>query len=280
MTPIWLVQEDVFKEECFPSAHHLSSLFSTLDKNDTKYHVYKYIPFSTELQLPCDLGNFVLTYGSLNLIKQVKRTTSWIPGYWCNFEAFRCLHYYAHYGKYLLNKDYAIMPFGELIRRKEELYQQFGDPLFIRPDKGDKPFTGQCITHHEFDSQTKFLLNYCDPELTIIVSSTKKITREWRFIVSGNQVITGSLYIENDDFRENIHQLTESGDAYDYACMVAQEKWKPDPMFAVDIAETSDGLRMLEINSFSASGFYACDKNKIVLEANRVALLELTDIYS
>lgn len=268
----WLVQDDVFRE-------NLGPLLSALDSNNSPYYVYKYIPFSRELETPLDADPCVLAYGSLNLIKIIQRTKPWIPGSWCNFEAFRCLNYYAHYGKYLLNKDYAIVPLGELIRQKDELYERFGDPLFVRPDKGDKPFTGHSIAHYEFNSQTRFLLDQpaASPELTVIVSSFKKITREWRFIVSGDRVVTGSLYILNDDFRDRVHTLCESGEAFDFAQSVAKDKWKPDPMFSVDVAETPDGLGLLEINSFSCSGFYAADKNKIVQEANRVAVLEIED---
>lgn len=272
MNPNWLIQEDVFNED-------FSDLYSALDKQNNKYHVYKYIPFSSELITPLDDSDCVITYGSLNLAKIVQRTKKWIPGCWCNFENFRCLNYYAYYGKYLLNKDYSAIPLLEIIRLKEELYQRYGDPIFVRPDKGDKPFTGHTINYYEFESQIKYLLSLptCYEQLIVLVSSNKNIKRESRFIVSGKQVITGSVYIENNDFKDRVRSLCECGDAFEFAKNVAQENWEPDPVYVIDVAETSDEIGLLELNSFSCSGFYASDKNKIVEAVNLQAINEFND---
>lgn len=270
----WFIQEDVFKED-------FASFFGALKKSNTEYFVYKHIPFSNSLSEsnPFKDEDCVIAYGSLNLIKIIKRTTKWIPGYWCDLDKLKCMSYFAHFGKYLFNSDYIIIPFNELIRRKNEIYEKFGNCIFLRPDRGDKPFSGHIIRLKDFESQMKFLecLPYCSPELPIIVSSYKKIDREFRFVVSGDRVITGSLYIEKQEIMEH-PVCVESGNAFNFAEQVAREKWKPDPMFVIDVCESENKVGLLEINSFSCSGFYASDKQKIVNESNKVAISQWLEV--
>lgn len=265
----WLVQEDIFKED-------LSDLFRALELNGNPYYIHKYVPFESEQATPFDAEQCVIVYGSLNLVRRIKRTKPWIPGYWCNFDAFCCQNYYAHYGKYLINRNYLMLPLKEVLRRKEELYDLFGDPLFVRPDAGDKPFTGFAVPRRLFESEINFLLSHpsCYPEILVVVAPFRKILNEWRFVVS-DRVVTGSLYLSND---EEKHGLCENGSAFDFAQKILSENWKPDPIFVIDICETNNEIGLLEINSFSCSGFYAADKNKIVQEAARLALLELEDL--
>lgn len=265
----WLLQTDVFDEE-------MSDFISAIERNNCKYHIYKYIPFLENLVTPFDNEELVLTYGSINLVKRIQKTKPWIPGYWANFKHLECLFYYAHYAKFLLNHDYLILPFQEIIRQKEYLYEKFGDPIFIRPDKADKPFTGHLINYHEFQKEINFLQDFpcLFPESTVILSSAKNIKRESRFIASDNKVITGSTYRINDELK---FDCISNGSAFDLAEQIAQSIWKPDKMFVIDIAETDDSIGLLEINSFSCSGFYDCDKNLIVQEANKQAAKEFEE---
>ena len=57
-----------------------------------------------------------------------------------------------------------------------------------------------------------------------------------------------------------------------YAEEVAQV-FEPEICFVVDIATIKSGteLKLLELNSFSCSGIYSCDTDKIVESVNRVA---------
>jgi hypothetical protein len=41
--------------------------------------------------------------------------------------------------------------------------------------------------------------------------------------------------------------------------------WQPDDAFVLDIAETSEGFKIIEINCLNASGFYACEMDKVVI---------------
>jgi hypothetical protein len=47
-------------------------------------------------------------------------------------------------------------------------------------------------------------------------------------------------------------------------------RWQPDRAFAIDVAETGYGMKILELNSANSAGLYACDPGRIV---DAVALL-------
>jgi len=40
--------------------------------------------------------------------------------------------------------------------------------------------------------------------------------------------------------------------------------WSPDVGFVLDIADTPEGFKVIEVNCLNASGFYACDMAKVV----------------
>jgi ATP-grasp domain, R2K clade family 3 len=42
-------------------------------------------------------------------------------------------------------------------------------------------------------------------------------------------------------------------------------EWQPHEAFVIDVCETSDGLRIVEINTLNAAGFYAGDVQKLAL---------------
>jgi hypothetical protein len=53
---------------------------------------------------------------------------------------------------------------------------------------------------------------------------------------------------------------------------VLQKEYYPDRIFCVDICEDGDGeFWLLELNSFSSCGLYACDKDKIVKRVSEIA---------
>lgn len=270
MNPKWLLQENIFNEN-FDNFHE------ALRKSGSEFQSVKYIPFSGEIQTPYDeeKNGCIISYGSLNLIKIIKRTKPWIPGCWCDLEKFKCLHYYSHFGKYLLNGDYLAIPLQELYRLAHTVFERFGNPIFIRPDRGDKPFTGHTIYSRNFESDFNALSSKCDPETIVLISAFKDIINEYRFVIANNSVITGTTYRVN---KELVYNLVESGEAYNTAQTIARDLWQPDPIYVVDICENADGFHLLEINSFSCSGFYACDKQKIVQAANELAILEWNDI--
>lgn len=216
----------------------------------------------------------VICYGDINFIGHVCRTCALIPGAWCNFDNMRCGTYYAYLGKYLLNHKYGMLPIGDLLRRWDDNFARCINAWFIRPDSGAKPFTGFVVEPYG-KHKIQQLVDSVGPETLVVIAPEKEITAEWRFVVCDRKVVAGCQYLP-----------VESPMAYDFAGdfnappsvrlanKIASQAWQPDLCYTVDIAESDGDMYLLEINSFSAAGFYDCDIKSIVKNASLAAIKE------
>jgi hypothetical protein len=218
----------------------------------------------------------VVCYGSLQFIKQVRNKTSWIPGHFCTLENYSCTHYYPAFSDYLLAEKYIMLPFGELDRQKEFLYETLGDNdcIFIRPNRGDKIFTGTVVKKETWEKDIELLGFYdVEPYDLCIVSEPQNIEKEWRLVVADTKVITGSEYSPNEkkDVPKEVIDLGNEICSIDY---------KPDSVWTMDICQLQNGeLKLLEIGSFSCAGLYRCDVEIIVREVSKIAEREWQDIF-
>jgi len=265
----WLIEKYIFDE-------NLTYFKRIFKEHNINYKIIEYFPFM-EFN-PDDYFSSdekVIFYGSLNLSRDILKKSKWIPGVWCNLNALKCSNYYNYYGKYLLNKDYIMLPYGEMYRQKEFLFKNLGinNSLFVRPDDGFKSFTGQVISYENYEIDVKQLGFYdVDASNIVIVSSPKNIKKEIRFICIDGQIVTGSINkLDGKPFE--IPFSNYESDALIFAQNVVKE-WQPELCFTLDVALYENEYKLLEINSFSCSGFYQCDIEKIVLAANKAAIKE------
>lgn len=263
----WLIEKYIFDE-------NITYFQKTFKKHNINYKIIEYFPFM-EFNPNDYFGpdEIVIFYGSLNLARDIVKKSKWIPGTWCNLQALKCSNYYNYYGKYLLNNNYIMLPYGELYRQKEFLFQNFGinNSLFIRPDDGFKSFTGQVISHENYEIDVKQLGFYdVDASNIVIVSSPKNIEKEMRFICVDGKIVAGSTYkIKGKPFEIQSHDK----EAVAFAENVVKD-WQPELCFVLDVALYENEYKLLEINSFSCSGYYQCDIENIVLAANQAAIKE------
>jgi hypothetical protein len=107
----------------------------------------------------------------------------------------------------------------------------------------------------------------------VLVSTPKKILGEWRFVVSKfKEIISYSTY-------QYQGQVTKVPGAPKGAIKLVEEMlqvgYYPDSVFVMDVCEDSDNnFWLLELNSFSSAGLYACDKAKIVKRVGEIAKQE------
>lgn len=208
----------------------------------------------------------VVSYGSLSSISLVKRTTSWVPGFYCNLKAFDCTSYYPYFGYNLINQHYLMMPYGDLKRRKEFIFEVLGvDTVFIKPDSGGKKFTGKLFDFKTFDKEVDNLdFYYVDNGELCVVAPAQNIISEYRFVVVNGEIVAGSQYLP---YREPVM----TGGAFELAKKMAP-LYKPDAAWTIDICETKLFTHVLEINSFSCAGLYECDIEKVVSKVSEAAL--------
>lgn len=274
----WIIENQIFDEDLRPMIEEIRSQGMEVEE-------IRYLPFES--------GNYdifpddtcVVFYGSLNLCRQLQREKPWIPGSWCTLKNFKCSTYYAHFGQYLLNQDYIMLPQAELLRRKDKV---FGDrrgvwsleqsTIFARPDTGFKSFSGGLFVYKNFEKDYEWWDEFGSPESLVIVADLKTIVDEFRFVVADKKIIAGSKYkycgklcMERWDDKEHPQEAIE------LAREIAASDWQPDPMYVIDIASYRDKFHLLEINSFSCSGLYHCDVKPIIEAAKEIAQREWTE---
>lgn len=260
----WLLEESVFGED-------IPAVVQEIQKQGMAVEVVKYRPFAND---PYDMfhdDDCVIAAGSINLIKHIQKTKPWLPGSFANFKNHDCQTYYAYYGKHLLNSDYRIMPLGELERKHNDLQLEWGN-IFIRPCNGTKTFTGQILNIKSL----KEIETFGRPDLPIVASMGMRIGAEYRIFCTKDYPICGSQY-RNDSGELEFRQIgTTQQDIMAGAfarCILEENTWFPDPIFALDIAFLRGSVNpyLLEISSFSCSGWYDSPLEPLIREASRLA---------
>ncbi len=177
------------------------------------------------------------------------------------------------YGKYLLNSDYIMLPFGELERCQDFMFDTLGRDgrIFVRPDSPLKLFTGQTASRATFAADVEFMGFYEFPaSALVVVSSPKQIVNEWRFVIAGGKVVAGCQ-------NKRAGQL-EYRPEYRSPCVrILPQKlrhsiYQPDPVWIADICQSAQGeFRLLEIGGFSFSDLYSCNKAAVVTAVSNMA---------
>lgn len=269
---MWVIEKDIFQE-------NLARLTKVLDKRGIPHVQATYVPFASAIELdgvqPDGRPYFV--YGSLQLNRALQRNR--IPGWesgalmFCNLPAFECTRYFPCFGEHIVQKDYVMLPLGEMDRRKEFLFDTLGSNgcLFVRPNDGFKSFCGQVISEDTWTRDMNTLKLYdAFPETLCIVARPQNILREWRLVIAEQDdfqvVVAHSQYKHNDQL--TILQETPK-EVLTYAESLLNSGYEPDSMWTMDIAETADGLGLLEVGSLSAAGWYDCDLDAIVNHVER-----------
>lgn len=204
----------------------------------------------------------VYAVGSIGFIKKVYRNTSWkiFPE---DNNIYQCTHYYPLLYDYLLNQDYTFLPFGNIQRRRSHLFNSFGrdNKIFIRPNSGNKPFTGGLVSSYTFNTDLALLgAEKLEDSLLCLVSTPQNITHEWRLVCSKNKIIQSSLYKKKDE----IKLRNECPKEVSELALKVLEIYYPDHLFTLDFCRISDTIRLLEVGGFSCAGLYACDRIEII----------------
>jgi len=264
----WLVETTGIPEDIEP-------LFEALDNEGIEYkEIDRKFVFDHDVHEIYGPDECVVFFGTLQLASIVRRKAKWIPGVYYNVESYNCDHYYPHFGDLLLNCDYIMLPFGELIRRKEFLYEHLGEDrsIFLRPNRGDKIFTGSLIHKEHFEKDVScFGYNQINPHELIIAARPINLAKEWRFICVEGKIITGSAYKENNIVGS---EYGYSEEAFDLATK-ATGMYNPDIVWVIDIGLTKGGrYAIVEVGCFSCAGLYKCNREVIVREVSQAAWKE------
>lgn len=249
----WILQNNLFNEAAY------GVLLETLERFELPYSIHKVIPFVGDLIPEPDIGHKnVICMGSYSMRHYSKRKI-WTPGVFdlepCTFEVQR-----KKWGTEMLNYDSVVYAFKDANLDWPE--------AFIRPIEDSKVFAGAVFERDAFrEWQRKVVVleedygNSLTKDTLIQVTQPKVIFSEYRFWVVMGDIVCGSLYKRGDKVIYS-DQVDEVFFSYVRDRIAT---WMPHAAFVIDVCDTPDGIKIVEINTLNSSGFYACDIPKLVM---------------
>ncbi len=215
----------------------------------------------------------VVINGSIKMCKMLKEELEHgcYPIVYSSFEKYKCSAYYPHFGQYLFNDKYCMMPLKEVVRQKFDVWGHYGKDgmVFIRPDSGEKTFQAGLVDI--IDLPTLWDSNKDAENELVVVSTPKTIKWEGRFVVSRNRdIIASSTY----RFQGNVAIIPSVPTETTKFCkeLLKTVDYHPDSVFCLDICQDSDGeCWLMELTSFSSAGLYACNMEEIVAKVSNIA---------
>lgn len=203
----------------------------------------------------------VVFMGSLQFARDVFEQSSWYPGSLLDESFFRYRRYSQHILPYLLNFPYSITTYKAFRESHDHWFNCYGnsDCIFVRPDSGFKIFTGQVLYKERKDRLDEW--EQIPDDSLIIVSEPRNIIAEYRAVIVQGKVISTSMYKAGSKHDEACIDSYDMG-LVDFAEKVAQDI--PHEVYVMDIAEVTEGFKVIELNSFSCSGMYQCDMMKVI----------------
>lgn len=245
----WVVNTSLRREGGY------DSLIFQLERQGVEYTLVRKPPFAdylvgmdddTPIMLELEGPVFVTGTTSMSLVSAAH---GWAPGYIDSPSIDECIE---HWGHHVLNCDAQFGEIGTIVPIKDE--------FFIRPVEDSKSFAGTIMTAKNFEDWRKDLMaiegyTTLPSETRVMMASLKPIWSEYRTTVIEGKVVTASRYKTG----KTVAYSQDVGDRIiDFANRRARE-WTPRIAFTLDIADTPDGLKVIETNAISSSGFYALD---------------------
>ena len=248
----WIVQQNYSTTS--PTINLLTEAVTDFDRSLVTVRV---IPFSEELpEMPEEVEFPFVLFGLTTLIKNAIRSPKWRRGIFFDPERFAPSFYQDVLGDLLLNSDMHICTAREIAQLRLSREEQ----IFVRPNDDFKAFGGQIMTLGEYLDWFNLFKDADDmsisQETQMVYATPKNILREFRTHLVGGQVVGISQYLPTA-------QAILPDSVVEFAEYVAS-RYSPAESFVLDIAETADGLKVLEFNCINGAGFYLANVKAIV----------------
>jgi ATP-grasp domain, R2K clade family 3 len=261
MPVTWVLESNVFSERCF------DEMVDHLRAHNFPFHIVRIVPFSHELvgATPIINGPCVV-YGSLG-VQKLAAAHGWKPGVWTS-DAFSSRTYSARLGELFLNHELLACRFSDVPTKVLALGWE---TFFIKPDSDGKAFAGTIIDPAEIDLWVENLRSsglLAENDFDVVLAKPQALGREWRTVVVGGKVAAFSLYKQ--------YQRVWTERSIDPEARATVERaaklFAPADVYVADVCETSDGMKIIEYNTFNSAGLYACDTSAVIEEVS--ALVE------
>lgn len=257
----WVIQNNIYAEEGY------QQLLDALSRLGVSHSVHKVLPFLGVIDPEPEFDRLdVIVMGSYSLARHaVKR--GWKPGAFLDnldFEVQR-----EHWGEHMLNHDARICRFEDV--------GEFIEPVFLRPVHDTKSFTGMVFDYPYYKGWRDGIIRMGpekhgmehDPGGTLtldtptMVCRKKEIWTETRCWVVKGDVVTYSGY------KLGSRKVYSPPEQVNYAitgfARARALDWSPNDAYVMDIAETPDGMKIVEVNNLNSAGWYRADLQKLVM---------------
>lgn len=278
----WVIDKNMFED-------YEDRLVEAIKKSGAEVHFYddqKNIPVDSFLRKNFDnMNDIVIFHGSLQHGRSVLKSP-YYPGVYLELANYECYKYYGFFGEYLLNSNYMMMGLNDVLRNKNRIFGRFGtESIFIRPSNGYKSFPGQLLPYTNFDQEFDIMTKSyggLDMDVLSVVSPAVDIDEEYRFIVVDGKVVSGSLYMDNDNRKSwSAYYDRYCGD--EMAWRFAEEMakiYQPDKAFTVDVCKLPSGeYKLIELNSFCCGSMYGNDYYEVAKAVNECCRADFEDVF-
>ena len=256
----WIIERQAFKDN-----HEL--LAQALQENDIDFIDWN-ADWAFDNRFPKLTNQTVIFHGSLGHAAMIVQKGLWNPGAFCNVEAFTCTAWYEQASKWLFQQNWQVSTVQKFVGSPDVILENIGEPFFVRPNSPLKPFSGRVLTKERLSLEAlDFGFYYDDPAEEIIICSAQDVLEEWRFVICNQEVVTGSGYLADN---RKAFNRSWAGKPLELAKEIAKELSVADPVYILDICNSKDGLKLLELNPFSGADLYGCDRTKIITSIQKL----------
>lgn len=277
----WIIDKYLFDE-------YEDNLVKAIKENGSNVYFYDDIcgvSFKEWIVSKFKETDVVIFHGSLQHGKQLTHLPIY-PGVFMTIDNYECYKYYGYFGENLLNSNYLMMGLNDVLRNIEKIQQQFGGKrFFIRPSNGYKTFAGQTMSFENIEQEMGVLIKSyggIDQSTLVLLSPEQKLTEEYRFIVVDGEVVSGSLYFDEENigtYKPHYDKQVNNGEAFDFAIEMSKIH-QPDKAYTIDVCKTKEGeFKLLELNSFNCASMYGNDYDKAVKAINKLAIKEYNELF-
>lgn len=269
---LWIVQDNLYNEAGY------IRFIEALQRLNCNYLIVKPVPFTNILlpadfdceayngdinnapQLEIDPNQPIVICGATSL-SRISQSKGWYPGTFLNNNFDYEIWKDGFGSDNILNSDAVVGP----VRQLANIHKH--DDVFIRPVHDSKAISGTVMTSAQFDDWQQQISQIDEEEFqplhkntVMLLSSVKQIYNEFRIFVVDGKVVTASMYKMGD-------QVIASPDVDQCVIDFAQRMvdiWQPAIAFVIDVADTPQGFKIIEINNINSAGFYEADVFKII----------------
>ena len=271
---LWIVQDNLHREPGY------DLVLETFARFSIPFVLVKVVPFSHETIPHIDAAGPKVVLGSYTLAK-LAHAAGWTPGAWIsrNFDYDVLLR--SPWAHRLLNHDGIVTTIRDMTFK--EIWNMFGEWMtwvFVRPALDSKSFAGQCMHFSDLREWQKDIeAIHGDPsnptvtlDTKVVLAPLKPIYREVRFWIVKDSIVTASQYKRGTRV---IHEpVTQGSDPRlwtfvgSLTARISVDFWSPADAYVLDVAETPDGFKIVEVQNLNSSGYYAADVQTLVLTIN------------